>query len=301
MSWFRNLSIYRLNGWKYNAAFLSEALASRAFAPCGDHEAQSVGFVPPVPAVSNDLAHGVATGHIFLALVVEKKNLPKQVIDRKTAERCRAIEDEQGFRCGRKQTKEIRESVLDELLPRAFTTRSTTRIMLSPRAGWLVIDGNDDEALRALIKSVEKFPVEALRVERSPRSAMTEWVASAEPDDRLLDNFTIDQDGELQANTEGKATVKFVRALNSDDARRHVGQGKQCTRLAMTWADRIAFVLTESLELKRVTPLDVLKEDESAIGDEGERAESDLTLMAGEFDRLLADLVEALGGEDAGI
>jgi recombination associated protein RdgC len=290
MSWFRNLSAYRLNGWKYNATFLSEALASRAFVPCGDLDAQSVGFVPPVPSVSDDLAHAIATGHIFLAMVIEKRNLPKQVIDRKTAERCRAMEDQQGFRVGRKQMREIRESVLDELLPRAFTTRSTTRIMLSPRAGWLIIDGKGDEALRALIKAIDKFPVESLHVARSPRAAMTEWLAA----DEAPANFTVDNETELQANGEGKATVKFVRhSLDVEHTRQHIAGGKQCTRLAMTWADRVSFVLTESLELKRVTPLDVLKEANTEQ-DEAERAESDLALMAGEFDRLLADLVGAL-------
>ena len=29
----------------------------------------------------------------------------------------------------------------------------------------------------------------------------------------------------------------------------------------MTWADRVSFVLTEGLDIKRVTPLDVLREN----------------------------------------
>ncbi len=36
--------------------------------------------------------------------------------------------------------------------------------------------------------------------------------------------------------------------------RRHIQSGKQCTRLAMTWADRVSFVLTESLDVKRIAP-----------------------------------------------
>jgi len=33
--------------------------------------------------------------------------------------------------------------------------------------------------------------------------------------------------------------------------RRHIAAGKQCTRLALTWADRVSFVLTESLAVDR--------------------------------------------------
>ena len=81
--------------------------------------------------------------------------------------------------------------------------------------------------------------------------------------------------------------------------RRHIAAGKQCTRLALTWSDRISFVLTETLAVKRVTPLDVLKEqNDSAMQNEDERFDTDFALMSGELAKLIADLVEALGGEE---
>jgi len=56
-------------------------------------------------------------------------------------------------------------------------------------------------------------------------------------------------------------------------------------------------VLTDTLVVKRVAPLDVLKEDnESATMNEDERFDSDFALMSGELAKLMADLVEALGG-----
>ena len=64
----------------------------------------------------------------------------------------------------------------------------------------------------------------------------------------------------------------------------------------MTWADRISFVLTETLALKRIAPLDVIKEGEGDGGDAAERFDSDFAMMAGELARLLADLMAALGG-----
>jgi recombination associated protein RdgC len=66
----------------------------------------------------------------------------------------------------------------------------------------------------------------------------------------------------------------------------------------MTWADRISFVLTESLTIKRVAPLDVIKEsaDVTAQNDD-ERFDSDVMLMTGELSKMLGDLVAALGGE----
>ncbi|MDC6301966.1 recombination-associated protein RdgC [Ralstonia solanacearum] len=69
-------------------------------------------------------------------------------------------------------------------------------------------------------------------------------------------------------------------------------------RLAMTWDDRISFVLTPSLTIKRVTPLDVIKEAENPTAqNDDERFDSDVALMTGELGRMLTDLVEILGGD----
>jgi recombination associated protein RdgC len=83
-----------------------------------------------------------------------------------------------------------------------------------------------------------------------------------------------------------------------DDTRRHIAAGKQCTRLALTWEDRISFVLTESLAIKRIAPLDILKEgNDTSSKNDDERFDSDMVLMTAELNKLLTDLVFAFGGE----
>src|SRR5690606_22654218 len=115
--------------------------------------------------------------------------------------------------------------------------------------------------------------------------------------------FTIDQDTELRSVTQSKATVRYARhTLEAEDVRRHIASGKQCTRLALTWSDRISFVLTENLGIKRVAPLDVLKENTDGAGqDEAERFDTDFALMSGELTQMLDDLIAALGGEQNGL
>jgi recombination associated protein RdgC len=124
---------------------------------------------------------------------------------------------------------------------------------------------------------------------------MTDWLVA----DEAPSGFTVDQDTELRATTEGKATVRYVRhTLEADDVRRHIAAGKQCTRLAMTWSDRVSFVLTESLTVKKVTALDVLKENSDGMTqNDDERFDTDFALMTGELSKLMGDLVQALGGE----
>ena len=154
-----------------------------------------------------------------------------------------------------------------------------------------------DEILKLLLKAVDSLPLTNLRVARSPQAAMTGWLAA----DEAPPGFSVDQDTELRATGDSKATVRYARqALEAEDLRRHIAAGKQCTRLALTWNDRVSFVLTESLALKRIAPLDVLKENtDSMAAGEDERFDADFPLMSGELSRMLTDLVQALGGEAA--
>jgi recombination associated protein RdgC len=133
-----------------------------------------------------------------------------------------------------------------------------------------------------------------LRVQRSPVAVMTEWLQA----DDAPSGFTVDMNTELRATGESRATVRYVNhTLEADDVRRHIAAGKQCTRLALTWDSKISFVLTETLAIKGIKPLDVIKETESSTRNDEERFDGDLMLMTGELNKLMTDLVEALGGE----
>lgn len=112
--------------------------------------------------------------------------------------------------------------------------------------------------------------------------------------------FTIDQDLELQAADKTKATIRYSRfPLEGKEIRTHLQSGMTATKLGLTWNDRISFVLTEKLQLKRLEFLHVEKEKadgQSEITPE-EQFDMDFTLMAGELSQLLSDLAQALGGE----
>ena len=72
------------------------------------------------------------------------------------------------------------------------------------------------------------------------------------------------------------------------------------TRLALTWRDKISFVLNDKLQIKRLVFLDILKEQSDGQSEnEAERFDLDFTLMTGELAELVTDLMLALGGEAA--
>jgi len=294
--WFKNLQIYRLpSPWAISAEQLASFIESQQFAACSSIEMQSQGWVSP--RKNDQLVHQVNRQYL-LKLDTEKKLLPATVINQVAKARADEIEEQQGHRPGRKQMKDIKEQVTDDLLPRAFSITRSTYLWIDPVNGWLVVDAGApakaEEALKLLLKAIPKFPLMTLRTATSPIAAMTDWLAA----DEAPAGFTVDQDTELRSAGEGKATIRYIRhSLDVDDTRHHIEAGKQCTKLAMTWNDRISFILTENLSIKRITPLDVLKEDSDATAkNDDERFDGDFMLMTGEVSKMISDVVTALGG-----
>jgi recombination associated protein RdgC len=297
--WFRNLLLYRCRDWNTSTAKLEDALARQTFQTCGAMDLASRGWVAP-RGDGDALVHASA-GAMLIALGVEQKLLPASVVNQYAQARAEEIEAQQGYRPGRKQLREIRERVADELLPRAFTRKRSTHVWIDPAGGWLAIDAANaakgDEVLEVLGKCVDDLPLAVLKTRLSPSSAMTAWLAA----DEAPAGFTIDRDCELRAPTEDKATVRYVRhALEAKQIGAHIEAGKQATRLALTWNDRLSFVLHENLQVKRLAFLDLLKEEaEQQAQNADEQFDADFAIMSGEFSRFLPDLVEALGGEAA--
>ena len=293
--WFKNLQLYRLpKNWADNTAKLEEQLSTLTLQPCSACDLQSIGWV--APRDGGTLVHSV-NRQWLLALGIEQKLLPASVVKQFANDKAKEIEENEGRRVGRKEMRDLREAMTIELLPRAFVRRRTTFGWIDPVNGWLAIDAASpakaEEFLEHLRKSVDQLPAKLLQVTQSPSSAMTGWVAEGE----APSHFTLDQDLELRSAE--KATVRYVKhTLEGEEIRQHIADGKVVTRLAMTWGDRISFLLNENLQIKRLSFLDLLKEQaDGQAENEDERFDIDFTLMTGEVAQLLNDLLEALGGE----
>jgi recombination associated protein RdgC len=237
--------------------------------------------------------------HWLITLGVEEKLLPAAVVNLAAKERMARLEQQLGYRPGRRQAKEVKDNVTEELLPRAFSRYRSTRAWIDPQEGWFVVDGANakkaEETLEVLRWTLDDFTALPLRTNLSSVAAMTEWLLAGEGPG----GFSIDRECELRSPLEEKALVRYQRhVLDSDEVRGHLAAGKQPTRLALTWNDRVSFVLTEHGDLKRLELVDAGEADATSENEsEADRFDADFALMTGTLSGLLADLVEALGGE----
>jgi recombination associated protein RdgC len=297
--WFKNIFIYRLpTDCSITAATLQKNLALKPLQPCCGLDKLSRGWVS---CRGGDRLIHVANQQILFAMGIEQNLLPSTIINRFAKERVADIEAQQGYKVGRKELKAIKEAVTEELLPRAFSLQRTTYAWLDPVNGRLIVDAASpakaDDLLEQLSKTLDDLPVKPLQTKLSPVAAMTGWLAG----DNAPSGFTIDRELELRASGESKATVRYANHdLEGSEIHSHISAGKRATRLCLTWNDRISFVLTEQLQIKRLTFLDIIKEESITLAEnEDEMFDLDFTLMTGELARMLTDLTEALGGENS--
>ncbi|MCX7896660.1 MAG: recombination-associated protein RdgC [Rhodocyclaceae bacterium] len=294
--WFKNLRLYRLAGELPTADACREALARRPLTPCGRYELISRGFLPPLgegePLVE-------VRGHWLLALGVEQKLLPATVIRQMAQERQRACEKQENRKLSRQEARRIAEQVAEELLPKALPQRRTTWIWIDPQRRRLAIDaGSDaraDEAIEVLVATLEDFSPRLLSTQVNVGTAMTDWLAAHEPPAP----FVFENDLELKPPHQASVAIRYVRHdIGGEEVRSHIAAGKRVTKLGMSWRERVAFVLMEPLQIRRLNFLDVLKERAAQAIEAGALPQiADFALMTGELSELIDDLLAALGGE----
>lgn len=293
---FRNLVLFRLpDDWSISALDLEEALAQRPLRPCSGFDMKTRGWV--TCGDTERLVYPQAS-HYLLALGVEQKLLPASVINQEARDRAAELAASQGHPVGRRQMRELKGRVADELRARALSRRRITYGWLDIRERRLAVNaagpGRAEEFVETLRETLGGLAAQPLEPLQAPSACMAAWLGAGDVPGR----FTVGDDLELRAADASGATIRYARhALDGNEIRGHLAAGKAPTRLGLTWNDRIAFVLQQDSTLKRVQFLDVYKDDDAQGEDAREQFDIDFALMTGELGQLVGELLAALGGE----
>lgn len=289
-----NLTLYRFRSQTpLTLSVVEDALSRMPFQTCGATMNNSAGWVPARGEENGLLVESVG-GHWIAKYQTETKQLPPSVVNRKVQEKADAIEKEFGRKPGKKERQELKEEARLDLLPVAFTKLAATWLWIDPQAGLIGIDtatqARADEIISALVESIKGLGCGLIGTNTSAQAAMSHWLITQEPPA----GFTVDRQCTLKAADESKALIRYARhPLDIDEVKQHVEHGKLPVDLAMTWDDRISFVLTDGLHLKKLELLDGTLKDGAEGG-----FDTDVAIFTGEVSRMLPELFTALGGLD---
>jgi recombination associated protein RdgC len=293
---FRNLTLFRFPT-THNLNRLGDGMGECRLKPVGPLEMSSRGFISPFGRDHDALGSQIGDA-IWIAVGGEERMLPGAVVNDLLAKKLADIEKAEGRKPGGRTRKRIKDELLVDLLPRAFVKPRRTDAIIDWGLGIVAVDTSSRKVGETVISEIRRaigsFPALPLNAEIAPRSILTGWVAG----EQMPEGLSIGDECVLQDPIDGGATIKCSRQeLESDEIAKHLETGKQVTRLALTYADRVSFVIGEDLVVRKFKLLDgALDKMDDGETRENLRAELDarFALMSGEIRELFGVLERAL-------
>lgn len=294
--WLKAITCYNLTNFQCaSAEALAEMLEAQRFQPCSSLERERHGFVPPFEQES--LVRKVKDVY-WLQVMSEVKPVPGSAVKRLLRERIEKIQQEEGRKVGRKEQKELKESVIDELVANATPVQSSLRIMLDPTAGIMVIGSTSnkkvDLALKLMLRCIDDLPVTNMQFAKTIQGQMCQLLLDEETSE-----FVTDSSLTLKGPGSPAATVSFSKhSLAGPEVITHLNAGLRPVSLELGWKGRLSFVLTDKFAIRKLNFLELVTSslEGSEPEDPQELVDAMLLIQNGELRDMVAALTEWLGG-----
>ncbi|WP_431484167.1 recombination-associated protein RdgC [Pseudomonas solani] len=300
--WFRNLLMYRLTqDIDFDAQALETALATKPARPCESQEWSTYGFAPPLGKGTDALVQ-TSNGFLLISARKDERILPTSVINDELRKKVDAIEEHQQRKVYKKERDQLKDEIIQALLPRAFTRGSRIFAAIDPAQRLLLVDHTSakraEDLLSTLREAIGSLPVRPVSLKIAATATLTNWVRNRQADNE----FWLSDDALLRDTDEVGSINAKHQDLTSDEIHQHLDAGKTVTRLSLAWQDKLSFVLDEGLVIRKLRFDDLLQE--KAIDDAGKDADgtaqfmASFTLMMLTLREFIPTLLDAMGGEE---
>ena len=298
--WFKNIRIYRFTKpFTLSVEELNEALAQDAFVACGSQDQKRMGWVNPINGLVEDNFIHASQNYFMVCAKRQEKILPAAVVNEFLAEKVATIEESEERKVGRKQRLQLKDEVMMDLLPKAFTRSQLQYAYIAPEQGYLVIDAasatKSEELINTLRDSLGSMAVVPLSSHQTPVDTMTAWVSGQLSDKSLA----LGEECQLADAQDAGSVIRCKQQdLSSTEITNLLQSGMVVTKLALTWKEGISFILDDQLAIKRVRFEDQIREKTDDVNAEtlAEQFDIEFSVMTLELSALIKDLMQALGG-----
>lgn len=280
---------------------LEEALRSKPARKPESQVLQTVGFISPSSKNPEaPLAHKVE-GVYLLALRTYDRLLPPSAVADELAEKVEEIETSQARKVYKKEKDQLKDEIIQSMLPRAFIRKKTTYAALDLVNKLIFVNTSSAIAAEALLSTLREvvgsLPVRPVTVKIAPTATFTDWVKNGQAAENfyVLNNCTLkdpDEDG-------GEINVKN-QDLTSDEIKQLIASGKVVTKISLAYKDLVSFSLNDKLSVQGLRFESLLQE--KAVQDGGDEKDgqfdASFLLMMATLNEVIPQLLTVLGGEE---
>lgn len=287
----------------------TDVMASAELKPVGSCELRSSGFVPPgldarlMLRIDKDhapAANGRGTEAALIQLGTEERAIPAATLKAAIRERIEAYREKMGRTPGKRTRDQLKDEVLQELLPRAFVKPGRCYAYLDLAAGLLVVDSASERIGEVICgklrEALGSFAAEPVVAENPVGGVLTRWLLD-QSNEAAAEGFSLGDDVEMKDPLDTRAAIKVRKHdLGLDEIREHARQGKRVTAMGLVFDNRVSFTLDESLKLRKIKFTDVVTETLDLEGADAQmELEARFALMALEMRRVFLALRRVFG------
>lgn len=280
-----------------SAEALRGHLEEHSFKPIGEVEPVCHGFdlIPETGELVSEFDGGLA-----FAIRTDAKILPASAVKAETKARCERIEEQQGYKPGRKQTREIKEQVYLELLPKALVRSSSITCYYDRQRNLLYVpttaQGTADIVMSLLIRAVESVETTTIHVDAIAMGITTRLKDWLNDDEGAFGPF--DPTGRVVLKRESDTVTVNRQSLeqSSEGIEEALADGFVATEIRFTHTG-LCFNLTDQFRLKAIKYEDV--EDMQFDGDQAEEWAHDANVQNYHLGIVIDRLVELLSYKEA--
>lgn len=291
----KNLLVYQAReGFLITEASLKDNLCDFAFVECGPQDKAKMGWIPPFGI--GEVYHSHGGQNFLLKYCKQERKINTKAFRKLFNDSVNGIEVSEGRPLNKKEKEDIKDDLLADILPTTLPQDEYIHVFILEGGQFIAIDAsstNKAETVLALLrKSLGSLPVIPLTGDRPADMVITDWVRSGETPSGIC----LGDSAKLQSVLDDGPKIGIRQAeLTSNEVLTHIDHNAMVKEVGIDFQDRIAFSLTDDLQLKKLKFSDEIKDQNDDIPREDKlaRLDADLSLVFGEIKSVIKFLTQS--------
>ncbi|MGR5294771.1 recombination-associated protein RdgC [Vibrio mediterranei] len=281
----KNLLIYKASeGFVITESELKNHLCDFAFVECGSQDKAKAGWVSPFNTES--VYHSHAGQNFLLKYCHQERKINSKAFKKLLKQSIESQSSDLGRPLKKSERDQIKDELVLDILPTTLPVDDFIHVFIMEGGKFIAIDtANASQAetvLSLLRKSLGSLPVVPLTGDKPADMVITEWVCSGD----TPSGVNLGHKAKLQSVLEDGPTIAVKDAELSDETiQAHIASNAVVREVGVDFQSRVAFSLTDGLQLKSLKFSDELKDQNDDIPREDKiaRKDADLSLVFGEI------------------